>query len=356
MAYKTFQNGYPLPASDLNNYLMNQSVIVFADVAARTAALPTPVEGMVTYLEDDNTLYVYTGADWVALGSPVTTEGDLIIGDVGGSESRLAIGTAGKVLTSNGTTASWEDAAGGVSVTNSVIFIRETQSVTLASPHFAICLGGGGAGGGILANASQASAGGGGSGYLATGTVAAGTYTATIGAGGLGVSEADGGNGGTTSISTVSASGGDGGQAVTVTGTAGNGGNGGSGGAPGIVSAASVSDGEANKGGYNGGDAEIIYTGTSGTAGTSSGVTAESFGTIGYSFIQPALFGAFGATTQLPGNYAAGGGRGISSATAGGVSTTAFGAGGGGSRGDTAVAAAVAGGDGGNGIIILVEL
>lgn len=352
MAYKTFQNGYPLPASDLNNYLMNQSVIVFADSAARTAALASPTEGMVTYLEDDNTLYVYTGADWVALGSPVTTEGDLIIGDVGGSESRLAIGTAGKVLTSNGTTASWEDAAGGASVTNSVIFIRETQSVTLASSHFAICLGGGGAGGGILANANQASAGGGGSGYLATGTIAAGTYTATIGAGGLGVSEADGGNGGTTSISTVSASGGDGGQAVTVTGTAGNGGNGGSGGAPGIVD--TVSGGDRNLGGYNGEDPEIIFTGTSGTPGTSSGVTAESFGALGYAFIQPQLFGNQGTTAS--GNYAGGGGNNISTSSGSGASTTAYGAGGGGARGDTGAAAAQAGGDGGNGIIILVEL
>lgn len=115
MAYKTFANGFPLPASDLNNYLMNQSVIVFADAAARTAAIASPTEGMVTYLEDDNELYKWTGADWenIAAPSPVTTEGDLIIGDAGGDETRLPIGTAGQVLTANGTTATWEDAAGG---------------------------------------------------------------------------------------------------------------------------------------------------------------------------------------------------------------------------------------------------
>lgn len=111
MAYKTFANGFPLPASDLNNYLMNQSVIVFADVAARAAALPTPVEGMITYLESDNLLYKWTGADWelVSAESPVTTEGDLIVGDAGGDETRLAIGTTGQILTSNGTTATWAD-------------------------------------------------------------------------------------------------------------------------------------------------------------------------------------------------------------------------------------------------------
>ena len=115
MAYKTFANGFPLPASDLNNYLMNQSVIVFADAAARTAAIASPTEGMVTYLESDNELYKWTGADWVniAAPSPVTTEGDLIVGDAGGDETRLAIGAADTVLTSNGTTATWEDAAAG---------------------------------------------------------------------------------------------------------------------------------------------------------------------------------------------------------------------------------------------------
>lgn len=109
MAYKTFANGFPLPASDLNNYLMNQSVIVFADASARSTALSSPVEGMVTYLESDNQLYKWTGADWenIAPESVITTQGDLIIGDVGGDESRLAIGAANTVLTSNGTTATW---------------------------------------------------------------------------------------------------------------------------------------------------------------------------------------------------------------------------------------------------------
>ena len=41
----------------------------------------------------------------------ITTEGDLVIGDNGGEESRLPIGTNGQVLTSNGTTATWEDSA-----------------------------------------------------------------------------------------------------------------------------------------------------------------------------------------------------------------------------------------------------
>ena len=53
------------------------------------------------------------GAAFNAL-SPITTAGDLIIGNGVNSATRLPIGTNGQVLTSNGTTASWAAATGGV--------------------------------------------------------------------------------------------------------------------------------------------------------------------------------------------------------------------------------------------------
>lgn len=37
----------------------------------------------------------------------ITTQGDVIVGDAGGAAARLALGTSGHVLTSNGTTAVW---------------------------------------------------------------------------------------------------------------------------------------------------------------------------------------------------------------------------------------------------------
>lgn len=40
----------------------------------------------------------------------ITTEGDVIVGSAGGAVARLALGTNGQVLTSNGTTALWADA------------------------------------------------------------------------------------------------------------------------------------------------------------------------------------------------------------------------------------------------------
>jgi len=52
------------------------------------------------------------GAAFNAL-SPITTTGDLIIGNGTNTATRLAIGTSTHVLTSNGTTATWAAASGG---------------------------------------------------------------------------------------------------------------------------------------------------------------------------------------------------------------------------------------------------
>lgn len=63
MAYKVFSNGEALTGSELNTYLMNQSVMVFASTTARDAALTAPTEGMVVWLQDaDKYVYYATGA------------------------------------------------------------------------------------------------------------------------------------------------------------------------------------------------------------------------------------------------------------------------------------------------------
>jgi hypothetical protein len=61
MPRKEFESFTRLDASDVNTYLMDQSVQSFAGTAARGSAIATPVEGMVTYLNDINSLSVYNG-------------------------------------------------------------------------------------------------------------------------------------------------------------------------------------------------------------------------------------------------------------------------------------------------------
>lgn len=65
---KVFVAGEVLEASEVNGYLMDQSVMVFSGTAARASAIPSPSEGMVTYLTSDNSTTVWTGASWEALG------------------------------------------------------------------------------------------------------------------------------------------------------------------------------------------------------------------------------------------------------------------------------------------------
>jgi len=69
VAYKVFSNGSVLNASEINDNLMNQSVMVFSNSTARAAALTAPLEGMLTWLEDTNKYENYDGTNWVAFGS-----------------------------------------------------------------------------------------------------------------------------------------------------------------------------------------------------------------------------------------------------------------------------------------------
>jgi hypothetical protein len=65
MPRKTFVTGTVLTASDVNTFLMNQSVMVFASASARNTAITSPTEGMIAYLSDTNALTLYDGSAWV---------------------------------------------------------------------------------------------------------------------------------------------------------------------------------------------------------------------------------------------------------------------------------------------------
>jgi hypothetical protein len=64
MPRKEFEAFTRLDASDVNTFLMDQTVMSFAGTAARGSAIPSPVEGMVTFLDDSDILSIYDGANW----------------------------------------------------------------------------------------------------------------------------------------------------------------------------------------------------------------------------------------------------------------------------------------------------
>ena len=64
--YRDFQTGEVLTAANVNGFLMEQSVMTFADAAARDAALTDVLrEGLLTYNLDTGALERYDGSAWV---------------------------------------------------------------------------------------------------------------------------------------------------------------------------------------------------------------------------------------------------------------------------------------------------
>jgi hypothetical protein len=146
--YKLFQTGDVLTAAQVNTYLNEQTVMVFASSAARTTALTSVLaEGMVSYLQDTNAVEVYNGSAWVgvsgtgdlteivagtgitvtsgtgpiptvALTTPVAatnggtaqstyTTGDLLYASASNTLAKRAIGSTGNILTVAGGIPTW---------------------------------------------------------------------------------------------------------------------------------------------------------------------------------------------------------------------------------------------------------
>jgi hypothetical protein len=127
--YKLFNTGDVLTAAQVNTYLQEQVVMVFANAAARTTALASVLsEGMVSYLKDTNATEVYDGFSWVSIANSgditavnagtgisgggtsgsvtitnsmataIDAKGDLIAGTGADAFDRLAVGSNGDTL------------------------------------------------------------------------------------------------------------------------------------------------------------------------------------------------------------------------------------------------------------------
>jgi len=173
--YKLFNTGDVLTAAQVNTYLQEQTVMVFASSTARTTALSGVLaEGMVSYLQDTNAVEVYNGSAWVgvsgagdlteivagtgitvtsgtgpiptvALTTPVAATnggtaqstyatGDLLYASGTNTLAKRAIGSTGNVLTVSGGVPTWAAPAGGGKVLQVVNANTTTETaITSAS-------------------------------------------------------------------------------------------------------------------------------------------------------------------------------------------------------------------------------
>ncbi len=64
LGFKTFADGDVLLASEVQGYVQEQMIMVFANATARDAAITSPTEGMFAFLKDTDTLTYHNGSDW----------------------------------------------------------------------------------------------------------------------------------------------------------------------------------------------------------------------------------------------------------------------------------------------------
>lgn len=339
---KTFNAGDILLASEVQGYLQDQAVMVFAGTASRSSAIPTPSEGMVTYREDDDAIEVYDGSAWVGVSGGVSSA------TVGTTSGAPVIGT--ETISS---------------VDYEYYIFKSSGSITFdkAGTADVLIIGGGGAGGRGGTNNTAGGGGGGGFTYFENYYVFDDTYTVTVGGGGSGaVGVSTVGGWGSPSefgkLGSFGGGGGDGGgSSVTQTSAASSGGSR-SGTANGHWplqgNAGGVSVGGGGGAGAVGGD-----TVGAGGAGASNGIistTVASAQSVGEVSVGLTYYSGGGGGANTGGGGAAGGvggggdgGDNLSNAT--GEPNT--GGGGGGRRGNATTGGANSSGPGGSGVVIV---
>ena len=113
---KVFTAGEVLTASNLNTFVADQVVFVFAGSAARASGIGTATEGMLSYLEDTNRLEVFT-TFWEQVW-PITS----FAGTINGNQVAF-----GGTTTTTSMTAT-------AALDNGTIWVNGTAAVTITVP------------------------------------------------------------------------------------------------------------------------------------------------------------------------------------------------------------------------------
>jgi hypothetical protein len=127
--YKLFNTGDVLTAAQVNTYLQQQVIMVFADSSARTTALSGVVsEGMFSYLTGTNAFEYYDGAAWQSASNP---------GDITGVTAGTGLSGGG---TSGGVTLSIDTATTADLTTAQTLTNKTLTSPTINDPKLNLTL------------------------------------------------------------------------------------------------------------------------------------------------------------------------------------------------------------------------
>jgi len=139
---KTFVNGNALPASDLNTYLMKQTVVQVDTSADLTAALATTSGAYTAYNKADNITYYWDGSAWAAIvtGMPKGLSTGVFYPCAVNAATSSGVPTAGRVyyipfvVPVTGTYDAYNLMVGGAGTSASVTFSIFYSSATTGLP------------------------------------------------------------------------------------------------------------------------------------------------------------------------------------------------------------------------------
>jgi hypothetical protein len=149
--FKVFAVSEVLTAADVNDYLMEQAVTVFANATARDAAITSPANGQACFLLDSNVLQFYYSSAW----NNFVGDGDITgVTITTSATSGLSGGTAATsgAFASTLLVAPNLATSGTVAAADEILFadVNDSNNLKKATASDIANLGGGGASAGLI--------------------------------------------------------------------------------------------------------------------------------------------------------------------------------------------------------------
>jgi len=127
---KVFTAGEVLTAANVNGYLMDQTVMVFAGTAARSSAIATASAGMISYRTDGTVWEGYNGSTW----GPIVDTSTLLTASSTATLTNKSIDSGQLTTTVNTIASTATTYTAGTGDRNELIYSLATAAATITIP------------------------------------------------------------------------------------------------------------------------------------------------------------------------------------------------------------------------------